>query len=74
TNDAFAAVTDFGDSSVNLQLSLWCRREVFRELKSELMIAIKESFDGNNIEIPFPHISLYSGSESKPFVINQRDK
>lgn len=70
----FCIVTEFGDSSINLQLSLWCRREVFRDLKSELMIAIKESFDHHNIEIPFPHISLYSGSESKAFVVNHQEK
>jgi small-conductance mechanosensitive channel len=28
---------------------------------------IKKTFDEQGIEIPFPHVSLYSGMQSKPF-------
>jgi small-conductance mechanosensitive channel len=65
----FCIVTNFGSSSVDLQLSVWGRREVFRELKSDLMTAIKAAFDENGIEIPFPHVSLYSGSRTDPLPI-----
>ena len=30
---------------------------------------LKESFDEEGIEIPFPHSSLYAGSETAPFPI-----
>ena len=33
------------------------------------MEEIKQTFDNEGIEIPFPHISLYSGSETKPIPI-----
>ncbi|MBR9909767.1 MAG: mechanosensitive ion channel family protein [Gammaproteobacteria bacterium] len=67
----FCITTNFGSSSVDLQLSVWCRREFFRELKSELMMAIKEEFDQRGIEIPFPHVSLYSGSQTEPFPVQR---
>ncbi|MEZ5524281.1 MAG: mechanosensitive ion channel family protein [Pseudomonadales bacterium] len=70
----FCIITGFGSSSVDLQLSVWCRREVFRDLKSELMQAIKQSFDAHGIEIPFPHVSLYSGSQTAPFPVYQVDQ
>jgi len=33
------------------------------------MIEIKNRFEEQNIEIPFPHISVYSGEVSKPFPV-----
>ena len=69
----FCVVTAFNTSSIDLQLSVWCRKEVFRDLKSEMMVAIKASFDRNGIEIPFPHVSLYAGSQTPPFPLQNRD-
>ena len=34
---------------------------------------IKEAFDNNGIEIPFPHLSLYSGEASKPIAFTLTD-
>lgn len=65
----FCRVTQFNSSSVDLQLSVWGRREVVRELKSDLMKTIKETFDEHEIEIPFPHVSLYSGSKTEPIPV-----
>lgn len=33
-------------------------------------LRLKKAFDKNKIEIPFPHISLYSGEASKPFEVS----
>lgn len=56
----------FGSSSVDIQFSVWSKRENFLLLKNEIYQQIKEAFDLNGIEIPFPHLSLYSGEASKP--------
>ncbi len=62
-------VENFGDSSIGLLFGVWGKTEEFFDLKTSLMIRIKETFDANNIEIPFPHVSLYAGEESKPIKI-----
>ncbi|MBA6231883.1 MULTISPECIES: mechanosensitive ion channel family protein [unclassified Colwellia] len=59
-------LTGFGSSSVDIQFSVWSKRENFLTLKNEMYQNIKKAFDEQGIEIPFPHISLYSGSQSKP--------
>jgi len=59
----------FGDSALNLQFSVWVKRENFLELKNSIQYEIKLAFDENMIEIPFPHITLYTGSVTDPFPI-----
>tara|TARA_R110001592_G_scaffold28381_12_gene104316 strand:- start:3798 stop:4664 length:867 start_codon:yes stop_codon:yes gene_type:complete len=60
-------LTGFGTSSVDIQFSVWSKRENFLTLKNEMYQNIKKTFDEQGIEIPFPHLSLYAGSQSKPF-------
>ncbi len=60
-------VDGYGESSVDLRLAVWTVRESFLALKTELLREIKERFDSEGIEIPFPHRTLYVGSESDPF-------
>ena len=59
----------FGDSSLDIQFSVWVKRENFTELKNSIYEEIKEAFDSEGIEIPFPHRSLYTGSVTEPFPI-----
>lgn len=59
----------FGDSSQNLQFSLWTQRTKFLDLKNSILMEIKQAFDSNDIEIPFPHRSFYTGSATDPFPI-----
>ena len=56
----------FGESSVDFQFSVWSTRENFLELKNSMQIQIKEVFDEEQIEIPFPHRTIYAGTESLP--------
>jgi small-conductance mechanosensitive channel len=60
----------FGDSSLNFQFSVWVRREEFLTLRTNLQLEIKEAFDQADIEIPFPHRTLYTGSITDPFPIS----
>jgi len=59
----------FGDSSLDIQFSVWAKRENFLELKNSIHHEIKEAFDRNGIEIPFPHRTLYTGSITDPFPV-----
>jgi small-conductance mechanosensitive channel len=60
----------FGDSSLNIQFSVWTKKENFLDLRNTLFLGVKEAFDQNNIEIPFPHMTLYTGSVTDPFPIS----
>ncbi len=67
----------FGDSAINLQLSVWASRENFLALKNSIQPEIKAAFDQAGIEIPFPHRTLYAGSQTEPIpvrvVVDGRD-
>jgi small-conductance mechanosensitive channel len=65
-------VDQFGASSVDIKFSVWVRQDQFRNLKDSLMEDIKELFDKEGVEIPFPHISVYAGSETGPFPIKMK--
>ncbi|RMF18746.1 MAG: mechanosensitive ion channel family protein [Gammaproteobacteria bacterium] len=65
-------VMAFGASSVDLQLSVFVRKEVFMDVKSELLEQIKARFDAEGIEIPFPHVSVYAGAATQSFPVSLR--
>ena len=62
--------TGFGESAMNIQFSVWVSKENFLELKNSLQLEIKQAFDAKGIEIPFPHRTLYAGSDSKPLLVS----
>jgi len=64
----------YGDSSINHQFSVWAKREHFLELRNSIPLEIKEAFDENDIEIPFPHRTLYTGAETAPFPVEVVDE
>ncbi len=61
--------SNFGNSALELLFAVWCERSEFLKLKKSMMLEIKRRFDEEGIEIPFPHITLYSGSVTEPFPI-----
>ena len=52
--EAFVKVTNLGDSSVDFTLRVWAMADDFWNMKHALLRAIKEEFDRQNIDIPFP--------------------
>ena len=64
----------YGDSSINHQFSVWAKTEHFLELRNSIPLEIKEAFDENDIEIPFPHRTLYTGAETAPFPVEVVDE
>lgn len=59
----------YGESSLDIQFSVWATRENFLALKNSIYEEIKQAFDVAGIEIPFPHRSLYTGSVTEPFPV-----
>ena len=60
---------NFGDSGLEILFGIWISKTDYVALKNSIMIEIKNRFEEQNIEIPFPHISVYSGEVSKPFPV-----
>ena len=59
----------YGNSSIDLLLGVWVKKENFLLLANSIKEEIKVAFDKNGIEIPFPHISVYTGSVTDPFPV-----
>lgn len=64
----------FGDSALELQFSVWAVTEDYLPLYNALMKAIKRRFDEEGIEIPFPHRTLYVGSQTGPMPIRLQNE
>ena len=59
TPEPVIAVDNLGDSSVDILCRVWVERADYFTVKWALTKAVKESFDTNEIAIPFPSRSIY---------------
>ena len=64
----------FGTSSIDLLFLVWAPVDEFVLLKNTIQEEVKTKFDEEGIEIPFPHVSLYTGSETKPLSVEMIQK
>ncbi len=58
----------FSESSIDLQFSVWTKKENFVALKNSLSQEVKATFDKHNIEIPFPQSVVQFQEIKVPFV------
>jgi len=58
------AVSELADSSVNFVLRPWVKKEDYWNVKFDLTRKIKETFDENGIEIPFPQQVVHMISQA----------
>ena len=65
---------DFGDSALEFLFAVWSTKEDYLQLKKTIRQEIKEWFDAESIEIPFPHRTLYTGLATEPFPIRIVDE
>lgn len=63
-------VDNFGESSVTIKCIIKTQPLKQWDVGRELRRRIKNTFDQKGIEIPFPHVSVYFGEQSKPFALN----
>lgn len=59
----------FGDSSINFLFAVWTVQDNWLALKNSIQEEVKARFDLEGIEIPFPHRTLYVGSETGSFPV-----
>lgn len=62
-------ILNFGESAVNLQFCVWATKQNFTSLTYTLHEEIKKAFAKNNIEMPFPQISISTASDTGPFPV-----
>jgi len=58
------AVTNLGDSSVDLDLRPWCDPKDAPALYAEILESTKEALDHANISIPYPHQVVYMSQKN----------
>ncbi len=52
----WAKVMCLNDSSVDIQMRVWCAPEDYWDVRFDLIKAVKEAFDKGGISIPYPHV------------------
>ncbi len=67
-------VNKFADSAVEIKGRIKTRPIQQWSTGREFLRRVKHSFDENNIEIPFPHLSLYRGEASSAFELEVLEK
>ncbi|MGC9450065.1 MAG: mechanosensitive ion channel family protein [Oceanipulchritudo sp.] len=65
---------NFGDSALQIRFGLWFEKSNYLNLRNSILKDIKERFDEEGIEIPFPHMTVYTGSATSPFPVEIRGK
>lgn len=72
--EPFFVIKEFGNHGIELLLGAWFSKTDYLALKNSIMQEIKERFDREGIEIPFPHISVYTGSVTQPFPFQVKEE
>lgn len=58
------AVAELADSSVNFVVRPWVKKEDYWNVRFDITRKVKEAFDANDIEIPFPQRAVHMMSQS----------
>lgn len=66
-------IDKFNSSSIDILVGVWSVQANFLTLKNTIQHDIHKRFKAENIEIPFPHLSLYTGSATAPFPLGGQE-
>ena len=64
----------FGSSGIDITLGVWFEKSNYLKVRNSVFIEIKEAFDRERIEMPFPHVSVYAGEASKPMTVKLQEE
>lgn len=70
----YIAFRNFGDSGIEIKFGVWVERANFLKVRNALFMAIKNAFDEEGIEMPFPHVSIYAGEATRPIPVTLNEK
>lgn len=57
----------FGASGIDILFGIWFEKSNYIKVRNSIFQEITTMFARENIEIPFPHVTLYAGAETKSF-------
>lgn len=60
----------YGASSIDFKFAVWTKRESYLAVKNEITEEIKVRFDSEGIEIPFPQVSINTGSMTESISVH----
>ena len=66
-------INSFGDSGIDILFGVWFAKTDYIAVNNTMLIEIKKRFDQEGIEIPFPHISIYSGTKTDPMPVSIKE-
>ena len=61
----FLMVKEFADSSIDISVRAWARKEDIFEAMDQVAQKIKEAFDAEGIEIPFPQVVVHMAKDKE---------
>lgn len=64
----------FADSGITITFGIWFEKTNYLAVKNSILMEIKEAFEREGIEIPYPHLSLYAGEASKPISVKLQEE
>jgi small-conductance mechanosensitive channel len=59
----------YGSSSIDFKFAVWARQESFLTVKNAIAEEVQRRFDAEGIEIPFPQLSIHTGSGTTPIPV-----
>ncbi len=59
TPEPFTGIKNYGDSSINIILRVWCKTEDYWEVYFHINNSLKEKFDNAKLSIPFPQRDVH---------------
>jgi small-conductance mechanosensitive channel len=62
---------EFRESGIEFLFGVWFYRDHYLDLKNSIMQQIKERFEAEGIEFPFPHRTLVAGAATPPLPVKQ---
>jgi small-conductance mechanosensitive channel len=69
----WALFEEFGNSSLNFRLLFWAPYELGIKTKSEVAVAIFNTFREHGVEIPFPQLDLHVKAEKKEDPLSEEE-
>ncbi len=64
----------FGENALEFKFGLWFEKTNFLKLRNSILTEIKERFDKEGIEIPYPQLTISGAGSSKPVHVKLKEK